>query len=122
MRRVAWALGGDQRHWGIWSVRSGDLAGGVELSPGGIGGPVPLTTVSWVVWREFSSVPFVAEAVRLAAGWGLDNLEPDDVVAFLPDTILVDEEMLHAAGFRFDGPPKPWETGRLRYRFHRSAT
>lgn len=117
-RRVAWALGGGLRHWGIWTIPGGELAGGIELAPGGVGGIVPLTTLSWVVWREFYRVALVAEAIRLAARWGQDNLGPDLVVALLPDGSPVDEELMDAAGFRFDGPPAPWETGRRRYRFH----
>lgn len=79
---------------------------------------MPLTTVSWVVWREFYRVILVAEAIGLGARWGLDNLAPDRVVALLPDEAPVDEELMKAAGLRFDGDSAPWESGSRRYRFH----
>lgn len=74
------------------------------------------------VTREefYASVELVAEAMRLGADWGLHNLKPEKVVAFLPDADHINERVLDAAGFRFDGPPAPWETGRTRFRFHPS--
>jgi len=116
-RRVAWALGGGLRHWGIWTTPGADLAGGVALRPAGLGGSVPLTAVTWVVWQQFYSVDFAAEVLRLAASWALENLPPADVVVLLPETASVDEQVLAAAGFAFDGPPNPWEAGRIRFRF-----
>jgi hypothetical protein len=118
-RRMAWALGGGVRHWGMWTVPGDQLAGGIQLSAGGLGGPVRSTVVTWVVWKEFADPALVAEAVALAARWGLENLDPDHVLAFLPDTGRdpFDERVVEAAGFRPDGSPEPWEAGRLRYRF-----
>ena len=117
LARVAWALGGGLRTWGIWTLPAAQLAGAVLLRPGQGGGSRQQTLLAWVVFGEYRSTDLVQEALTLATRWALANLEPDSVIVLLPEDETVDLDALIAAGFRQDGPPEPWEVGRTRYRF-----
>jgi RimJ/RimL family protein N-acetyltransferase len=116
LSRVAWALGGGLRTWGIWTLPAGQLAGAVQVRPGG-GGSRRQTRLAWVAFAEFRSADLVQEALTLATRWALANLEPDSVIVLLSEDETGDLDALTAAGFRHDGPPEPWEVGRTRYRF-----
>ena len=116
LSRVAWALGGGLRTWGIWTLPGAQLAGAVQLRPGQGGGSREQTRLAWVVFGEHRSADLVQEALTLATRWALANLEPDSVIVLLPEDETVDLDALIAAGFRPDGPPEPWEVGRTRYR------
>jgi hypothetical protein len=115
--RVAWALGGGLRTWGIWTWPAAQLAGAVQLRPGGGGGSRRQTLLEWVAFGENRSAELVQEALTLATRWALANLEPESVIVLLAADETVDLDALTAAGFRPDGPPEPWEVGRTRYRF-----
>lgn len=114
-RRLAWSQDGGRRHWGVWTIGTNELAGGVQLTRGIGGGPdEDAALISWVIWREFFSEEIAAEAVSLAAAWCRQHLANGPLVALAEGNDSVGARVLRRAGFRLDGPSRPWEAaGRL---------
>lgn len=119
MARVGWAVGGSQRHWGVWTSPADRLAGGVQIEKGGFGGPDEGgARITWVIWSELFTLELAAEAVSLAAGWSNRHLVPGPLVGLADDDDAVSAAVLIGAGFHDGGPARPWEAaGRARTRY-----
>lgn len=101
----SWREGGRVRHFGVWSIETGALVGGVELRDRGEGSAY----LSYLVFAPHRRQGYATRAVRLAVIHAEQAMPVERLVIITDADNVASQHVALAAGLRPDGPADPLE-------------